>query len=86
MTRPLRAFEQLCGYGCGKPYRPWAHSKLQGHALCAIPVEKQDRIVALLERWAGRASQRRIARLLGVSIGTLRAWYEAALQRRGTPR
>jgi hypothetical protein len=86
MTRPLREFERLCGYGCGQVYRPWANSVLRGHACCAVPQETQERVAALVERWAGRASQPRIARLLNVSIGTLRAWCKAALLRRGVLR
>lgn len=85
MTRPLKAFERPCGYGCSEPWRPWVGSKLIGHAKCALSPEGQEDVLVLMEQFP-KAGQVRVARDLGVTIGILRAWLAAALKRRAVRR
>lgn len=67
---------QPCGYGCGKPWRPWRGTRLIGHARCAVPVEVQDAILASLEGSTATLAS------IGEQHGVTRAWIRAALQRR----
>jgi hypothetical protein len=78
--RPLKSFEEVCGYGCGKPWRRWNNTRLRGHVLCMISEEAQDEILACAERFP--VTQERMAKDLGVPVSYLRAWLAAALKRR----
>lgn len=74
MGKPLVSFEwQPCGYGCGKPWRPFAGTKLIGHARCAATPELIADIKALIERFP-LVGYDRLARDFGVSTAVLRSW------------
>lgn len=71
---------QPCGYGCGKPWRPWLGTRLIGHARCAVTPEVQDAILASLE--GSTTSLASIAEQHDVTLAVVRAWIRLALQRR----
>jgi len=77
----MPAPSQLCGYGCGKPWVPWAGSKLKGHARCLYSPEEAE---ALLVRFEGDPWLREstLATELGVTVSVVRATLGAARKRR----
>jgi hypothetical protein len=82
VTEEAKALDwQPCGYGCGKPWRPFAGTKLIGHALCAASPERQDEILSELLA-SPKTTLREVADRHGVSTSVLRAWVRAALERR----
>jgi len=72
---------QLCGYGCGKPWIPWAGSRLIGHARCLY---SHDEAEALLVRFEAdpRLRESMLADELGVTVSVVRATLAAARKRR----
>lgn len=74
-----------CGYGCGKPWRPFAGTTLIGHAACAITFDEQDALLARLEA-EPRLTYRAIASERGVNVSIVTAWVQLALRRRAKRR
>jgi len=72
---------QMCGYGCGKPWVPWAGSRLIGHARCLYSPEEAE---ALLVRFEAdpRLREAQLATELGVTVSVVRATLGAARRRR----
>lgn len=71
-----------CGYGCDKPWRPFAGTRLIGHAKCAAPPAMQDELRALLDQFP-RLTIKRLAEDLGVTVSVLLAWLRASDKRHG---
>lgn len=76
---------QLCGYGCGRMWTPWAGTKLIGHAACAGEPELHDDVMELMDRFPA-ATIDRVAADLHVSVGVLRSWLRIARERRSRRR
>lgn len=72
---------ELCGYGCGKPWRRWKGTKLVGHAKCALSPKGQDAILRRLE--SPHVTVAQIAAEHGVTTSVVNAWVAAARKRRG---
>lgn len=66
-----------CGYGCGKPWRRWAGSKLLGHARCAMNDEQKLALLARVEN-DPKESLKTIAAAHGVSYSVVNAWLNTA--------
>lgn len=79
MTISRPQVPQLCPV-CGKPWWPWAGSKLSCHARCYFPPAEQD---AIYERFAAdpKLTERQLAVQLGVSFSVLRATLKCARKR-----
>lgn len=69
----------ICRY-CGKHWRYWAGSKLDGHAQCTVSAAFKQRLAALL--LDSPVSFQVVAGALGVSQSTVRAWFAWARVRR----
>ncbi len=76
---------ELCGYGCGRMWTPWAGSRLIGHAACAGSAELQDDVLELMDRFP-QATQARVAADLRVTVAVLRSWMRLASERRSRRR
>lgn len=76
---------QPCGYGCGKPWIPWAGSRLRGHARCYLPAPAGD---ALLDRYEAdpRLTVEVLAAEIGVTPSVIAAILNAAKARRAGAR
>lgn len=61
-----------CRY-CGKHWRQWAGSKLDGHAACIVPDDFKKRLVKLL-RSSPEVTYGAIADAIGVTIAVVRSW------------
>lgn len=70
---------QSCRY-CGLPWRPWAGTKLDGHAVCVVPPHVQDFAYHLAS--TGCVTTNRLAVRFSVSPSTVMAWLNAAMWRR----
>lgn len=68
---------------CKRSWRPWAGTKLQSHAKCAMAPELQEDLLGLLDAFP-RLTIPRLAMDMNVSVAVLRANLEAARKRRGT--
>jgi DNA-binding MarR family transcriptional regulator len=66
----------LCGYGCGKPWQPWAGSKLLGHGRCLFTATEAEDILRRFEA-DPRLTERLLAEELGVTKSTVRATLAA---------
>lgn len=71
---------QPCGYGCGKPWRPWHGTKLIGHARCMVSLDVKLDVLRRTE--ASATPIRVIAGEYGVSPAVIRAWVNDALKHR----
>ncbi len=69
----------ICRY-CGKHWRHWAGSKLDGHAQCMVSFSFKQHLAALL--FNSTVSFQVVADALGVSQSTIRAWFVWARMRR----
>lgn len=65
-----------CRY-CGKYWRPWAGSKLDGHAACIVTEDFKKRVGELL-RSSPTLTYAAIADVIGVTPGVVRSWAFAA--------
>ena len=67
---------QPCGYGCGERWRPFAGTKLKGHARCALGEVREQ--FAQRNAWRNEhgigLSERQLAVEFGVNVGIVRAW------------
>lgn len=61
-----------CRY-CGKHWRQWAGSKLDGHATCVVTPDFKRQLVDLLRASPGM-TYGTIADAIGVSIAVVRSW------------
>jgi hypothetical protein len=61
-----------CRY-CGKFWKPWPGSRLDGHSRCIVPRSFQDEI-AVLWRSGAQITLPQIAALCGVTFAVARAW------------
>lgn len=61
-----------CRY-CGKHWRQWAGSKLDGHAACIVPDDFKKRLIVLL-RSSPEVTYGAIADAIGVTIAVVRSW------------
>ena len=69
----------ICRY-CGKHWRHWAGSKLDGHAQCMVSFSFKQHLAALL--FNSTVSFQVVADALGVSQSTVRAWFAWSQMRR----
>lgn len=76
---------QLCGYGCGKPWVPWAGSRLKGHARCYLPAAEADALLACKQA-DPRLTLERLAHELGTTAAVVTAILAAARDRRAAAR
>lgn len=61
-----------CRY-CGKRWRPWAGSKLDGHAACVVTEDFKQQLAEVL-RSSPTMTYVALAKALGVTPGMVRAW------------
>jgi hypothetical protein len=61
-----------CRY-CGKHWRQWAGSKLDGHAACIVTDDFKRRLIELLHSSPGMTYQK-IADAIGVTPAVVRSW------------
>ena len=76
---PSKTPPTTCRY-CGKYWRYWQGSKLEGHAQCMVSDEFKRYMSVLLG--SPHVTYQIIADALGVSVSTVRAWFVAARLRR----
>ena len=60
-----------CRY-CGRHWRQWAGSKLDGHAACIVTEDFKQRLVALLQ--SSTVTYQAIADAIGVTPSVVRSW------------
>ena len=60
-----------CRY-CGKHWRRWAGSKLDGHAACIVTDDFKRRLSQIMQ--APQVTYRAIAEAIGVSPSVIRSW------------
>jgi len=60
-----------CRY-CGKHWRKWAGSKLDGHAACIVPEDFKQELTALLR--SSTVTFQVVADAIGVSTSIVRSW------------
>ena len=60
-----------CRY-CGRHWRQWAGSKLDGHAACIVTEDFKQRLTALLR--SPRVTYQAIADAIGVTPSVVRSW------------
>lgn len=71
-----------CRY-CGLHWIPWAGTKLDGHASCAVTLAFKEQLLAWSESDT-TLTHTRLADALGVGIGTIRKWVLDAMKARRT--
>jgi hypothetical protein len=76
---PSKAPPTTCRY-CGKHWRYWQGSKLDGHAQCTVSGEFKRYMSVLLG--SPQVTYQIVAGALGVSVSTVHAWFVAARLRR----
>jgi hypothetical protein len=67
--------EDLCRY-CGRPWRAWPGSRLDGHAACIVGEDFKRSVGDFLR--SPRVSYAAVARALGVTPGVVRSWAYSA--------
>ena len=65
------ADRNLCRY-CGKPWRKWANSKLDGHAACIVTKDFKKQLKEILS--PSTVTYRQVAEAIGVSESVVRSW------------
>jgi hypothetical protein len=68
-----------CRY-CGKPWRVWAGSKLDGHAKCIVTEDYKQTLRVLLS--SPKVTYQEVADVIGVSSSVLRSWASPMRQSR----
>lgn len=83
-SRPIAGAEDVpdrCRY-CGRWWRPWSGSKLDGHASCVITEAFKQQLLETLDRNPG-LQLRAVAEALAVTIASVRCWVSDARAARG---
>lgn len=65
------ATPNTCRY-CGRSWRKWAGSKLDGHAACIVPDDFKRALTAMLR--GSTVTYQQVATVIGVSSSIVRSW------------